>query len=1010
MVLPAESASPDTLLSHGRFVRALARSLLRDEHAAEDVAQETWLRYLERPPRSALDPRGWLAAVVRNLASNARRDRDRRADRELDLGAANPRSSADEGVLQADVLRSVVDAVLALDEPYRSTVLARYFRGSEPQEIVRETGVPLATVKSRLQRALAMLRERLDREHGERRAWGLALASLADLGRAAGSTAIWKMAGAALLLGVPTLVVWKALETRSPTASDVEPPVQAAASLAESPESTVESVAPAAGRSVAAATSTAGTIRVAGTLRNLPYPELGIPGGPAAAVELFVAMPRKGSSPPKMDRFVATTRDDGSFELEIPRPEPGGFPYALSAKMDDVWRSVHHPLELAPDTRAADTPEHEGLQLSRAAHGIFRGRVVDAGEKPVPGVELRLRAPRGKESEVRTFASDDQGSFEVVCTSADTRVEPLDGATTVLAFDRPVAREAGGWEPGRIVLASSATLRVRVVGRSGAGVPGLSVRAELASGERRAQGIAESWFGNSGAKHGKTDARGEIELGGIWAGHHIELSVENHVTASQRAEELLYDAERGAGEPIVLVPGEARTVVVRWTGELRVAGRTLTPEGRPVPDVGVEVTDLGTDRGGRREQLGVVRSGPDGSFEGRFLSRSLRGPVRVVAREKGSTRSGLAQLGYAGVLRPTEGALGIRTLELAEAVDGVLQADVVIEPGLSISGRLLDARGELVKSAGMGSSRFWAAPAGSSLFEAQRAQDEIGFQMDDSGVFTLFGLRKGDYDLFVSEEIASFYTWSTFLHRFPGIPAGSQGIELRLPKREEVRVRIRIHGEEVEGALVLHGRLAPRDADMAKVAAANEARIAGVEGWPVGATLDFAGVSGDETEEGSWSYGFYGIEDVAEHELQPMESGWYVFGVHSYARKGARSWFPQATEPRWYEPGEYTIDFDVVPTTTIEGRILADATREHLGIELVTERGARVPLEAKVGSGEPAYVLETDAAGRFVIRHAPVGKFLLRAGNVAELERGRFRSEVSLEVGAGGVSGLEVRF
>ena len=41
--------SPDLLAAQGRTLRALARSLLRDDDAAQDVVQETWLACLARP-------------------------------------------------------------------------------------------------------------------------------------------------------------------------------------------------------------------------------------------------------------------------------------------------------------------------------------------------------------------------------------------------------------------------------------------------------------------------------------------------------------------------------------------------------------------------------------------------------------------------------------------------------------------------------------------------------------------------------------------------------------------------------------------------------------------------------------------------------------------------------------------------------------------------------------------------------------------------------------------------
>src|SRR5262249_47014883 len=50
----------------------------------------------------------------------------------------------------------------ALEEPYRSTLLARYFDELPPTEIARALDVSVETVKTRLKRGLAQLRERLD--------------------------------------------------------------------------------------------------------------------------------------------------------------------------------------------------------------------------------------------------------------------------------------------------------------------------------------------------------------------------------------------------------------------------------------------------------------------------------------------------------------------------------------------------------------------------------------------------------------------------------------------------------------------------------------------------------------------------------------------------------------------------------------------------------------------------------------------------------------------------------
>src|SRR5438105_33120 len=71
--------------------------------------------------------------------------------------------SSAELVAQAELQRELVGHVVALDDPYRSVVVLRYFHGASAAEIAKERGVPAATVRSQLARGLAELRTRLDR-------------------------------------------------------------------------------------------------------------------------------------------------------------------------------------------------------------------------------------------------------------------------------------------------------------------------------------------------------------------------------------------------------------------------------------------------------------------------------------------------------------------------------------------------------------------------------------------------------------------------------------------------------------------------------------------------------------------------------------------------------------------------------------------------------------------------------------------------------------------------------
>lgn len=84
---PAES-----LLVHADFVRRLSAALTRDRTAGEDLAQEVWVRTLERPPADTGSVRGWFARTAKNLWSNERRSERRRRVREqgADLPQVEP--------------------------------------------------------------------------------------------------------------------------------------------------------------------------------------------------------------------------------------------------------------------------------------------------------------------------------------------------------------------------------------------------------------------------------------------------------------------------------------------------------------------------------------------------------------------------------------------------------------------------------------------------------------------------------------------------------------------------------------------------------------------------------------------------------------------------------------------------------------------------------------------------------------------------------------------------------
>jgi RNA polymerase sigma factor (sigma-70 family) len=189
----------EELLAESGWLRQLAASLVGDGGRADDLVQDTWLAALRRPPRTAEEPRPWLARVVANLARNERRGRARRAERELRVHEERVEPGPDALAQAAEAQRMLAEAVTRLDEPLRAVVVLRYFQGLDSRAAAERLGVPDSTVRTRLQRALEELRADLDRRcKGGRSAWAVLLAPLTREAQVGTAGAAMASAGASL--------------------------------------------------------------------------------------------------------------------------------------------------------------------------------------------------------------------------------------------------------------------------------------------------------------------------------------------------------------------------------------------------------------------------------------------------------------------------------------------------------------------------------------------------------------------------------------------------------------------------------------------------------------------------------------------------------------------------------------------------------------------------------------------------------------------------------------------
>ncbi|MEM7311024.1 MAG: sigma-70 family RNA polymerase sigma factor [Planctomycetota bacterium] len=386
----------EELLRHQAALRALARTLVADEARADDVVQDAWLAALRRPPAERGNLGGWLAAVARNAARQMGRAEDRRRRREI-LAALPERLPATAEVAErAAVHRELVGAVLALNEPYRSTLLLRYFEGLPPRVIAERLREKVATVQARLLRGRQRLREELDRRYGDRASWrGYFVLALggpraflgpdAPLGWLHSAPA--KTAAAGLLVG-GLLVGGGAMEGERFRAGERDEPV-AALPPAGAPATPTSEVAPAAaavpadadGR-VAAHTDTGGgaaarSAAAAGP-SGPPTAMLDPPPGPPGTVPVRGGRTSVGTSPEELlqareldgqlgDFLIAETPrhtvavDDFHLMVtEVTHEQYAAYVAATGARPPHVWgsaeidrgRSLHLERELLDQRQA----------------------------------------------------------------------------------------------------------------------------------------------------------------------------------------------------------------------------------------------------------------------------------------------------------------------------------------------------------------------------------------------------------------------------------------------------------------------------------------------------------------------------------------------------------------------------------------------------------------------------------------------------------------------------------
>ena len=152
----------EALQSHSDRLHRIAERILGSSQQASDVVQEALIA-LWRAPEAPPNLRGWLVRAVLHRSLHARRTEGRRRHWEQLAGEHwaehCPMCDPERDAYSRELSRTIDNALEALSSDQRVAFELREFQGLGYEEIALRLGVPIGTVRSRLNRAKKALRD-----------------------------------------------------------------------------------------------------------------------------------------------------------------------------------------------------------------------------------------------------------------------------------------------------------------------------------------------------------------------------------------------------------------------------------------------------------------------------------------------------------------------------------------------------------------------------------------------------------------------------------------------------------------------------------------------------------------------------------------------------------------------------------------------------------------------------------------------------------------------------------
>lgn len=512
--------------------------------------------------------------------------------------------------------------------------------------------------------------------------------------------------------------------------------------------------------------------------------------------------------------------------------------------------------------------------------------------------------------------------------------------------------------------ASRAALVVRVLDPLGAPVEGFDVAVSSSEVESEELAYAE--------RRATTDGDGRARFDPVSWELRLVVALRGQDLYERfsrvRAGELVADATPGS-EPLVVADGETREVVVRLGTRVRLRGVVLEEGVGPVPLVGV----FAIPHPPEGNASDSVSSREDGTFELELVSFVALDAVDVVAERR--------PVGSMFQPKPATHR-AVERVSLVGLPTGEVSVRLVLAPTLALAGRVVEADGR----------------AAEGQLRARRRTEGPGSRLDAvtsvvKGEFRVKGLFEGEYELELRANP----------RRGEGVPlgvfaAGTEDLRLALPPEKKTLVTFEVSTAAGLAAppsvLLAHLRepLRPIEATLAR-----EVVLDAPLGWPENAIASLSSGGGNfRSSAGDVTH------SLGTHETNPvvleLSPGPFCLAARGTDALG-RTLFPAGTGFVRLEEGEYRVRLELVPATSLAGRVEGVLPQEELHVALALPDGRLVPLDG--GRGWMRATNPLDARGAFRFELAPSGTFELCVGRGAELLDGRaqLRQLVTLRAG-----------